>query len=128
MSYPTNRGAVAFYGSSKALKIPFQLALSLLNEPTKPVRVTIPVLQTNIAPTLVYGALVNIEQLNDASEVQPDQIYYIIDHSLRGSFLRATQDRNEDYLRLTNDNSDKQQWPAQYMRVTSIRAIFRLVK
>jgi hypothetical protein len=128
MSYPTNRGAVVFYGSSKAPKIPFQLALSLLNETTRPVRATIPVLQTNMAPTLIYGASVTIEQLNDASEVQPEHIYYIIDHNLRGSFLRACQDRNEDYLRLTNDNPDKQQWPAQYMRITSIRAIFKVIK
>jgi hypothetical protein len=128
MSNPANRGTVAFYGSSKAPKIPFQLALSLMNESAKPVRATIPVMQTNMTPTLNYGAAVTIEQLNDPQEVEPVQIYYVIDQNLRGAFLRASQDRNEDYLRLTSDNPDKQQWPAQYMRVSSIRAIFRIIK
>jgi hypothetical protein len=85
-------------------------------------------MQTNMAPTLNYGLPVTIEQLNDPADIEPDQIYYVIDHNLRGSFLRASQDRNEDYLRLTSDNPDKQQWPAQYVRITSIRAIFRIIK
>jgi hypothetical protein len=123
-----SKGSIAIYGSSRSPKVPFQLALSLINESSKPVRATIPVLQTNMAPTLPYGLPVTIEQLNDPADIESDQIYYIIDHNMRGSFLRASQDRNEDYLRLTSDNPDKQQWPAQYMRVTSIRAIFRLVK
>jgi hypothetical protein len=109
-----------------AAKIPLQLALSLQNEVTKPVKATIPVLDECMLPTLVPNTSILIEQLQDAANIEPHMIYFIVDNNLRGFLRRVSLMPNEDGLRLYCDNPDKDKWPSHLMRIASIRAFFKV--
>lgn len=119
-SYAVNSSAV------NAAKIPLQLALSLQNEASKPVKATIPVQDECMMPTLVPNTSVLIEQVLDAVKIEPGMLYYIVDNNLRGFLRRVSLMPDEDYIRLYCDNPDKDKWPSHLMRISGIRAIFKV--
>jgi hypothetical protein len=110
-----------------AAKIPLQLALSLQNAGTKPVRATIRVPDECMLPTLLPNTEILIEQLQDTSVIDSGGLYFIVDNNLRGFLRRASLVPDEDYLRLYCDHPDKGQWPAHLMRINSITAIFKTI-
>jgi hypothetical protein len=113
--------------AANAAKIPLQLALSLQNAGTRPIRSTIQILDECMFPTLLQNTEVHVEQLQDASEIESGGLYFIVDNNLRGFLRRASLVPDEDYIRLYCDHPDKNLWPAHLMRIKSITAIFKVV-
>jgi hypothetical protein len=119
-SYAVNSSA------ANAAKIPLQLALSLQNEASKPVKATIPVQDECMLPTLLPNTNILLEQLQYPSKIEPHNLYYIVDSNLYGLLRRVSLMPDEDGLRLYCDNPDKDKWPSHFMRISSIRAIFKV--
>jgi hypothetical protein len=127
MSFQPKRNSFSINSSIAGTpKIPLQLALSLENEASKPVKATIPVQDECMLPTLVLNTSILIEQLQDPLKIEPGMIYFIVDNNLRGFLRRVSLMPDEDYLRLYCDNPDKDKWPSHLMRIASIRAIFKV--
>lgn len=124
-----NRHSTVAVSSSTARssRIPYLLSLALNQGSSRPIRSTIYVQDESMFPTFLERSPLIIEQLQDPTQIQPGQIYYIVDHSMQGFLRRVSLDHHQDYIRLTCDNADKQRWPAHYMRLVAVWAIFRVI-
>ena len=115
------------FSAANAAKITLQLALSLQQAASRPVRATIRVPDERMIPTLLQNTEIVIEQLQDASTIEPGGLYFIVDNNLRGFLRRASLVPDEDYLRLYCDHPDKDLWPSHLVRIASIQTIFKVV-
>lgn len=86
----------------------------------------IEVVGESMYPTLKNGSRIAVAKIEDKTLIHPGYIYYILDKNHQGVVKRLYKGKDENHIKLSSDNPDKETYPPYELHLSKVLAIFKV--